>query len=261
MTESEEDKHFRERREAEFLLISPTNCGRTWLRLLLGRYFQLMYKVKGDVDLHNLYHLSEVNPNIPSIKPIHERYGQFGTYKNKKVILLVRDPRDAIISKYMRSKRKAKYLESHDDYSIDLREYVRTTEDFQGYFVQLIKDWQDNSNSAKDFLLVRYEDLRSDTLSEVVRILDFISVPLEGNFLEQAIEFSSFDNMKKMELEGSSLVKSGPMKGAKGKSPDLHKVRKGKIGGYREYLNEDEIAFVDRVVDLELSQIYGRGSY
>ncbi|MEL7333165.1 MAG: hypothetical protein AAFN12_13035, partial [Cyanobacteria bacterium J06560_2] len=51
---------------------------------------------RSSVNLHDLYRFSEANPFLPSIKPMHEKYGQFGnSYAGQKVILLVRDPRDA----------------------------------------------------------------------------------------------------------------------------------------------------------------------
>lgn len=183
--------------------------------------------------------------------------GLLGNYEDKKIILLVRDPRDAIISKFMmENSGKAKYNEEKASLINDLREYIKTTEDFRDYYIKIIKDWQINKRFAKDFLMVKYEDLRGEIFFEVSKILNFLSVPIDKEILEKAIQFSSFDNMRKMEVQGSSLVRSGPMT-AKKNAPEALKVRKGKVGGYREYLTEKDIEYVDSIVNSELGTIYG----
>lgn len=243
--ESEADKHQRQRKTAEYLLISLTNCGRTWLRVMLGRAMQLAYGVEA-VNLHDLFIFSELNPNLPSIKPIHEKYGQFGhTYQQHKVILLVRDPRDALVSRYYQHR---KILPP------DLNQYILEGNDLAAY-IQFYNDWQIYQDTAKAFLCIRYEDLKQDTLRELSRIVDFLELAIPPATLTNAIEFAAFNNMKKLETEGSPEVRAGVLQGHR--SPTQRKVRKGIIGGYREDLSNEAIDFLDQTISRQLNPIYG----
>lgn len=243
--ESAADKHQRERKTAEYLLLSLTNCGRTWLRVMLGRAMQLAYGIES-VNLHDLFAFSERNPNLPSIKPMHEKYGQFGnTYQQHKVILLVRDPRDALVSRYYQHQ---KILPP------DLNQYVLAGEDLSAY-IQFYNDWQNYQDTAQAFLCVRYEDLKRDTLEELSRVVDFLELAIPPAILAEAIDFAAFNNMKKLEAEGSPDVRAGVLQGHR--SPAQRKVRKGKVGGYREDLSAEAIDFLDRTISRELNPIYG----
>lgn len=49
--------------KSEFVLISDPKCGRTWLRLMLGRIFQTHFGLT-DANLLELDELGQLNPNI-----------------------------------------------------------------------------------------------------------------------------------------------------------------------------------------------------
>ena len=250
--ESERQKHERERQTADYLLLSLTNCGRTWLRIILGRALQLHYAhVRGieTVNLHDLFSFSERVPKLPSIKPMHEKYGQFGNrYDEQKIVLLVRDPRDAIVSRFHQHKSELGFD--------SLDRYVCEGPDLETY-IQFYNDWQMHKTENKGFLMVRYEDMRANTLQTVQEIVSFLELSLTLAELEQAIAYASFKNMRKMEVNGSSQVKAGVMMSRDVENPDSFKVRKGTVGGYKAELSHEAIAFVDRMVATELNPIYG----
>lgn len=248
--ESEKEKQARERRDAEYLLISPTNCGRTWLRVMLGKAMQLHFNIEPH-NLHYLYSFSEINPHIPSIKAVHERYQQFGGYENKKVVLLVRDPRDAMVSRYMQLKRREK--QPVDDIST----YLVKDSSLRGDYIKIYNDWATGKANTKAFLLVRYEDLRQKTTDEMKRILDFLEIPCVEFHIAKAVEYASLKNMRKMEQDGNSEVRAGVFQSKSNLEPDAYKVRKGEIGGYRNYISPDTQAIVDGIVCKELDSLYG----
>jgi len=43
-------------------------------------------------------------------------------------------------------------------------------------------------------------------------------------------------------------------------NPDSYKVRRGKVGGYRDYFDDAEIARIDALVTETLDPVYGYGS-
>src|SRR5207249_9665213 len=58
------------------------------------------------------------------------------------------------------------------------------------------------------------------------------------SIFQAALAFSEFENMKKMEAAGafdSKILRPGDVR-----DPESFKVRRGKIGGYREYLSRSE---------------------
>jgi hypothetical protein len=256
--ESDVQKHLRERQEAGYLLLSLTNCGRTWLRVILGRAMQQHYSRDyaaslADMNLHDLYSFSERIPTLPAIKPMHEKYKQFGhSYEGKKVILLVRDPRDAIVSRYHQHREELAQKLGYDD----LDRYLCESDELAGY-IQFYNDWQNHPDSAKDVLTVRYEDMKADTLASVQRVCEFLQLPITPTEMSEAIDYASFKNMRKMEIEGSTQVRTGVMSTRNVEQAESFKVRKGAIGGYRNELKPESVSLIDRAIATQLNPIYG----
>lgn len=246
--ESAAQKHLRERQSADYLLISLTNCGRTWLRVILGRAIALHYHLPEAINIHDLFRLSEANPYLPAIKPMHEKYDQFGHgYVGQKVILLVRDPRDALVSRYHQHKQELSF-ETLEDY---IAESTELTD-----YIQFYNDWQTHQK-AVELLVVRYEDMKSDTPKEIRRVFEFLDLSITSDEMEQAITHASFQNMRKMELKGGKEVGIGVMAGRDVNNPDSFKVRKGKVGGYRLELPAKLVTKMDEAIRTELNPAYG----
>jgi hypothetical protein len=63
----------------------------------------------------------------------------------------------------------------------------------------------------------------------------------DGTIFQDALEFSRFENMQKLEAAGafdSKILHPGDVR-----DPESFKVRRGKIGGYREYLSAEDQQF------------------
>ena len=222
------------------------------MRIILGRAMQLHYGLE-NVNLHDLFSFSEAVPTIPSIKPMHEKYGQFGNrYDQHKVILLVRDPRDAIVSRYHQHKAKI----DHEIGCTTLDEYVCEGSDL-GDYVQFYNDWQTHRAIAQDVLILRYEDMKANTFESVKKVLDFLQLPIQPATIREAIDYASFQNMRKIEVEGSEQVRAGVMSSRSVDNPESFKVRKGVVGGYRSELSAASIAFADDLVNTQLNPTYG----
>ena len=66
------------------------------------------------------------------------------------------------------------------------------------------------------------------------------------SILREAIEFSRFENMQKMEAAGafdSKILRAGDVR-----DPESFKVRRGKIGGYREYLSAEDQLYAAKAI-------------
>jgi hypothetical protein len=109
------------------------------------------------------------------------------------------------------------------------------------------------------FLLVRYEDLKHNPVGELRRVVDFLGfTEVEDALLYEAVEFASFENMRKMEAGGT--FQSMMLNPADRSDPESYKTRKGKIGGYQDYLSSEESARLADKMKMELSDFYGYGS-
>ena len=89
--------------------------------------------------------------------------------------------------------------------------------------------------------MLRYENLHENAASCLRSLIDFIGVSdIPENLVASAVEFSSFfENMRKMEVSGN--FRSRSMKPANLTDESSYKVRKGKIGGFVDYLSEEDI--------------------
>ena len=60
-----------------------------------------------------------------------------------------------------------------------------------------------------------------------------------------------------MERDGTFGDKSRRFSSGKQESSDAYKVRRGKIGGYRDYFTDEQLLEIDTLVDTTLSPEYG----
>jgi hypothetical protein len=92
---------------ADVAIVSFGKSGRTWLRVMMSRYYQLVFGIPERVLLgFENYHRR--NAAIPKIFFTHDNYikdytGDSDTKKafyDKKVVLMVRNPKDIAVSQY-----------------------------------------------------------------------------------------------------------------------------------------------------------------
>ena len=58
-------------------LVSFPKCGRTWLRVMIGRAFQLHFGLPADADLVELHRLAELDPRVPCVVATHDDDAQW----------------------------------------------------------------------------------------------------------------------------------------------------------------------------------------
>ncbi len=259
-------------RKTDVYLISYPKCGRTWLRLLLGKIIQIYFNLPEDEDTIFIRWKNRVHPKVEHITVVHDDRPMLKTpseletsksiYAGKKVIFLVRDPRDVIISSYFEFKHRAQLFgenpyETHKAaLADDLQEFVFQERSGIDTIIRYYNIWAKNRDIPKAFLLVKYEDLRHDTHSEIRRVLNFLDLDtIPDQVIEEAINFASFDNMRKMETE--EKFQSGMLKPANRQDENSYKTRKGKVKGYLEYLSAEDISRLDQKIHTELSRFFG----
>jgi hypothetical protein len=239
--------------ESDAWLVSYPKCGRTWVMYLLRSYFETAlgaihpdkpdrFELPGGGALQFTHDQGNWVPAPPSL-------GQLAfdekRYRGKKVVFLVRDPRDVLVSSW----HHLVFRESI--YWGTLSDFVR--EDIVGVrkVVAFMNLWLQHRHIPDGFLLVSYEDLKRDPYESLRTILDFVGVTDHAEAaIARALELSSFENMRKAEQARAS---ASPWLNPGSKPVDkAMKTRKGKVGGYREEMTDDDVAYVDRIIDSEL---------
>src|SRR5262245_52295649 len=220
-------------REAEFFLVSYPKCGRTWLRVLLSRALETHYGAP-EVDYLGGAFLGGNVPGAPRVRVTHDDDPHWKTprgldrrkrrYRGKRVVLLVRDPRDVVVSMYFeRSRRERAYDGS---LSAFLHESRGSLDTILAYY----NVWARSRGIPSELLIVRYEDLRRDTERELGRLLDFLGVRgVSARTMGDAVRFASFESMREMESTGS--LGSGRLRPRDPNDPESFKTRRGKAGG------------------------------
>jgi hypothetical protein len=90
-------------------------------------------------------------------------------------------------------------------------------------------------------------------------VLDFLGTPGSDEALAQAVSYASFESMRNMEQ--TQVFGAGDRKMAPSDPSDLrsYKVRRAKVGGYRDYFTEQQVRKIDALVAASLSPSLGYG--
>ncbi|MFW6009253.1 MAG: sulfotransferase domain-containing protein, partial [archaeon] len=166
----------------------------------------------------------------------------------KKIIFLVRDPRDVVISLYFQMKKR------RDKFDGSLEDFIFRKKGSIDSIIKFYNIWKKNRGIPKDFLLIRYEDMHKDTKKELDKTLKFIGLKVDDKLISEAVEFAKFDNMRKMEKKNK--YNSSRLKPGEKNDIESYKTRKGKVGGYKDYLSEKQICYINEKIKNKLSNFF-----
>jgi len=221
-------------KEKKPLFISYPKSGRTWIRYFLnlrGIELEFSHAGTGSGD-----------------KNLGRRVKQFDTSKalGHRIIFMHRNPIDTAISLYFQVHKKdfrsgsRRYIRSWPGYALQRRLPPRGLERFlehPGYGVEKVSRfnaaWLAALESHPDCLVFSYEEARRNEEETFSQLLNFLGE--DDTDLAETIEQSSFHNMQRRERSGDERPLR--LRVAIPGDPDSAKVRRGKIGGYVDYLD------------------------
>lgn len=235
---------------ADVVALSFPKSGRTWIRYFLGKYIEKRYGAAFSLDFvaDRSGDEKRLAMAVPKIDFTHNFFDFFqdaddlpclidtDIIARKRLVLLVRDPRDVAISYYHHKRDKEKlFTGGLDDFvHSDIYGIER-----QSRFVLMMLDMFDRHGGPKHFLT--YEDLHRDTPKTFRDCLDFIFLSdIDQAAFAYALGESRFDNMQRHEIEASKTATGFHRLATPGWSGDRNalKVRAGKVSGYRSEMNE-----------------------
>ena len=244
-------------------LISYPKCGRTWLRLLFGKY---VIGEGGKESPLEVLELTRANPEFSSLEITHDDYPHWipvdklftdkRAYVGKKVIFLVRDPRDVLVSNYFQYTKRKDMEKIGDIFGDSLSAFIRHNIGGLRSVVAFYNVWAENRAVPEDFILVTYEDMIKDARKVFSGCLEFLGWPKRPDaFIDEVVDYGRFDNMRK--LEETNAFNSARLKPPEDGDPEGFKMRKGKVGGYVDYMSEDDIVYVNDYLAANLDDYYG----
>ncbi len=237
-----------ERAPAEVVIVSFPKSGRTWLRLLLGKVLCDHYGLP-ETELLDTFALSQraglratmfshdgaSNTEARHLRRLRRDKRE---YAGKRVVFLRRDPRDVAVSCFFQASRR------RDLFDGTLSEFLRDPHYGIDKILRYYDLWYAAREVPREFALVSYEALHSRPVAALRTVLGVMGASdLPETRLEEAVAFGRFENMRRMERDGrfeSSRMQPGDVA-----DPESFKVRKGEVGGHRDYLEAADQAYVD----------------
>lgn len=222
----------------DIFIVSYPKSGNTWTRFLIGNlvypdgvdFSNINRLVPDPEDLSKRYLKNLPRPRVlKSHQPFDPRY--------RRVICIVRDPRDVVLSEYHFDIKRMAIEEGFPIERYVARFVAGEVKHEYGSWGENVGSWlaaRENSKkfqSGQNFLLVRYEDLVACPQNELARIARFLDIEPTAERLEKAVERSSADQMRKLEkVQGRSWSST------KGTRQDKPFVRAAKSGNWRTEL-------------------------
>jgi len=247
------------------MVLSRAKSGRTWVRAMLSRLYQQHYGLD-EAQLIEFDNFHKQNAAVPTLYFTHGHYLQerfsdaswrrgFGA---RKVLFLARNPCDVAVSEYFQSTKRASdhKVELHGvDPKLSMFEFVMNAPVGLGAIVDYLNGWAPVMTADSNALVVRYEDLRARPEERLFSICQFLGAPFTKEEIVEAVEFAAFENLK--ELERKNFFNNRRLTPKNPDDPDSFKVRRGKVGGYADYFDDEQVAAMESLVRDRLDPVFG----
>ena len=258
-------------RKIDVYVLGYPKTGNTWFAVMLRRILAKLYNLPEEGMTTALFSprllkwqsWRRLPPGVPVIHATHsmpcynvetsdEMKLSMFHLKRKKVILLIREPKDVLVSLWFHNVHRSSPPLFQGTLLEMIHDKIYGIEKYLHFYSSLYQ----HRESLGDLLLIRYEDHKRNPVKVVRDTANFIGIEnLTDSMIEDIISFSSFENMKKMEK--ADMFKTPSLSPPSSGMQDGFKVRKGKIGGYKEFLDGDTIRYIDNLVAKELPAFYG----
>lgn len=243
-------------------VVSFQKSGQIWTIMMFGKVISLKYgihdvgkglvkKIKLDTVLMTLF------KPIPTVLFTHagstsneDSLDYVKMLKKKRIVLLVRDPRDEIVSLYHDHTKRNLWYKSN------VSDFVRDPDWGLKKVIKFMNLWAEEMDKRKDdFSLLRYEDMKKETPKELKKFLAFLKIEVDDSIIDEAIKYGSFENMRKMEL--AKEFKDPRMLPHNVNDLNSYRTRKGKVGSHKEELNKEDIEYINKEIKEKLNPVFG----
>ena len=260
---------------SDLLIIAHPKSGNTWLKAMLSRLYQVRFGFPEQL-LNKSDEYARRNPAVPRLAATNGYYSYEGAVgeelkradsmlRDKAIVFLPRHPLDIAVSWFFQfTKRQSAHKQElinafieHpvDKYTVSMWEFVRNSDIGVEFLIDYLNGWHAALAGLERAITVRYEDLRTKPEFELARINNLLGEDFSDQEIADAVAWASVDNLRQMESEGK--FRQGGMTLRNPDDPNSFKVRRAKIGGYRDYFNGDELNELDALVEVRLDPALG----
>lgn len=242
------------------IIVSYPKSGRTWLQKLIIEAVRLE---TGQTEEFSDITEASADADIPLILSTHAgssweewvrdyksvQKDDWQKYDHAKIIFLVRDPRDVLVSQYHHIRHRTGYEKFDKNYlvrnpNVGILKIIHFMNKWQRYF----------ETYPEQVFRMSYEDMRKDTEAELIKMFDFWGLKISGSHILQAIENCTLERMKKKE---QSHADSPWMVTSDKSNSNAFQSRKGMIGEYKEFFDQDDIDYINTQISEHLDPSFG----
>jgi hypothetical protein len=261
-------KIVRQLQHSDAIVVTHTKSGRTWLLVMISHLFHLKYGTP-EREIVKFDNLHRLDARVPKI--YFTRWANIMTPNRAgpapdpatRFVFLFRDPRDVAVSYWFHLRNRSTPIErAHKGVSDavlakPIFEFVADPAHGVPHIVALMRGWAERMAGLERAMLMRYEDLHGDPAGELSRVMRFLDQPSSDAQIARAVEFASFENLKRR--EAGNFFASERLRAVDKADPDTFKVRRGMVGGWRDYFDPAQQAVIDGLVEGQLPAALGYG--
>jgi len=186
----------------DIFITSFPKSGNTWVRLIVANLLSIK------VNLQNIDHFLPETYSYKESFYLHKfkkrriiKSHDYFDHRFKKVIYVVRDPREVIVSTYF-FQIKIKAIKKNYSKRKFINSFIKGkySSDF-GTWEQNVGSWHGSRN--KNIIFIRYEDLIDKPVKEIKRISNFLKIKTSNKKILQVIKNTSFKKFQAEEKNNS----------------------------------------------------------
>ncbi len=222
-------------RDDDIYIVTYPKSGTTMMQMILYHLttdgnmdFKHIYDVSPWIRNHSFKKKEPLELPSPRLIKSHDGYKSFEKSTKGRFIYVYRNGMDVAVSQYNQA---VSYNNPKLEFDTFLKEFLDIKA--KGGWFRFNKVWFENK-WKRPVLYIRYEDLLSDKRTQILRIIEFCQFKVDDSNIERAIEFSSFDYMKKNE------EKFGEQPKDQKKMVFDQFIRKGKTGEGEELFKPEQ---------------------
>jgi hypothetical protein len=226
----------------DIFLTSYPRSGNTWTRFLVGNLvhqdepvtFLNLERLVPDMYVHSDREMR--NLPRPRIIKSHECFDP----RYKRIVYIVRDPRDVAVSNYYWELKKGSFPDG-----FPMQEFVPRWMESQywprlGCWGDHVTSWLSTRREYHGFVIIRYEHLMRDAEFELSKVARLLAIEPTPERLRRAIDLSSAERMRLLETtEGAKWVQT------KYTRQDKLFVRKASAGDWKSVLPAESVALIE----------------
>lgn len=210
-------------------IVSFPKSGNTWIRAFIANLYA------DNIDFINLRNIIPGINNLNCVPKtnlnMYTSHYPFFPFSGK-VLYIIRDPRSVAVSYFYYQKKYKRIPNEMEFHDFFYNEFLNDKYDVFGNWYQNTSSWVYSSNENKNFFLLKYEDMVNNEFEYGKKIVDFYELPFSDDQIKNALEKSSFNNLKEIEQKQKEKIKKW-----KDGDNSINFFRAGKTDEWKEYFD------------------------